>query len=244
MSIDVRSRLGRRVADLAEDFAQRLGGWASLSDTMIASIRRAAELSSLAEEVRTNALRDGNIDPIGLDWFTSASRAVRALQLDRPREPEPMRSRNISPPMALLSPGGARAVRQGWFAKRDVRPDVPPAKGILRDDLDLRRRRPQVIRIERHEEVRPGIWRYTVPGFGIEGRSRQPPDACRQIRAILGDTSQRAGLFRDGRTEADITCPVNKGALLTVEDGPKGSRFRKYREFDRLAADDIAEAAE
>ena len=105
MSIDVRSRLGRRVADLAEDFAQRLGGWASLSDTMIASIRRAAELSSLAEEVRTNALRDGNIDPIGLDWFASASRAVRALQLDRPREPEPMRSRNISPPMALLSPG-------------------------------------------------------------------------------------------------------------------------------------------
>jgi len=62
MSIDVRSRLGRRVADLAEDFAQRLGGWASLSDTMIASIRRAAELSSLAEEVRTNALRDGNLD--------------------------------------------------------------------------------------------------------------------------------------------------------------------------------------
>jgi hypothetical protein len=37
---------------------------------------------------------------------------------------------------------------------------------------------------------------------------------------------------------------VNKGALLTVEDGPKGTRFRKYREFDRLAADDIAEAAE
>jgi hypothetical protein len=36
---------------------------------------------------------------------------------------------------------------------------------------------------------------------------------------------------------------VNKGALLTVEDGPKGSRFRKYREFHR-DADDIAEAAE
>ena len=83
-----------------------------------------------------------------------------------------------------------------------------------------------------------------VPGFGIEGRSRQPLlDACRQIRAILGDTSQRAGLFREGRTEADISCSVNKGALLTVEDGPKGIRFRKYREFHR-DADDIAEAAE
>jgi hypothetical protein len=83
-------------------------------------------------------------------------------------------------------------------------------------------------------------------GFGIEGRSRQPlPDACRQIRAILGDTSRRVGLFREGRTEVDISCSVNKGALLTVEDGPKGIRFfRKYREFDRLAADDIAEAVE
>ena len=118
MSIDVRSRLGRRVADLAEDFAQRLGGWASLSDTMIASIRRAAELSSLAEEVRTNALRDGNIDPIGLDWFASASRAVRALQLDRPREPEPMRSRNSSPPMALLSPGRSRNATYGQTSHR------------------------------------------------------------------------------------------------------------------------------
>ena len=29
-----------------------------------------------------------------------------------------------------------------------------------------------MIRVERHEEVRPGIWRYTVPGFGIEGRGR------------------------------------------------------------------------
>jgi hypothetical protein len=41
-----------------------------------------------------------------------------------------------------------------------------------------------------------------------------------------------------------MSCSVNKGALLTVEDGPKGIRLRKYREFDRLAADDIAEVAE
>jgi hypothetical protein len=81
-----------------------------------------------------------------------------------------------------------------------------------------------MIRVKRHEEVRPGIWRYTVPAFGIEGRSRQP-------------LPQRAGLFREGRTEADISCSVNKGALLTVEDGPEGIRFRNYR--DRIAADDI-----
>ena len=191
---------------------------------------------------------DGNINPIGVVRLEgAASRAVRALQLDRRPEPEPMSIKEHLAAYGAVEP--RRAVRQGWVqrppAKRDVRPDVPPAKGILRDDLDLRPRRPQVIRIERHEEVRPGIWRYTVPGFGIEGRSRQPLlDACRQIRAILGDTSQRAGLFREGGTEADISCSVNKGALLTVEDGPKGIRFRKYREFDRLAADDIAEAAE
>jgi hypothetical protein len=31
-----------------------------------------------------------------------------------------------------------------------------------------------MIRVERDEEVRPGIWRYTVPRFGLEGQSRQP----------------------------------------------------------------------
>jgi hypothetical protein len=101
-----------------------------------------------------------------------------------------------------------------------------------------------VIRIERHEEVRPGVWRYTVPRFGLQGRSRQVlPDACRQIRAILGDASESAGVFRAGRTEADISCPVNKGALLTVEDGQRGTRFRKFREFDPSVLQ-LPEAAE
>jgi len=127
MSIDVRSRLGRRVADLAEDFAQRLGGWASLSDTMIASIRRAAELSSLAEEVRTNALRDGNIDPIGLDWFASASRAVRALQLDRPREPEPMRSRKSGRVVRETRRTARRPTGKGHPARRPRPPTTEAA---------------------------------------------------------------------------------------------------------------------
>jgi hypothetical protein len=80
-------------------------------------------------------------------------------------------------------------------------------------------------------------------GAGVRHRGPFALDACRQISAILGDTSQRA-VFREGRIEADISCSVNEGALFTVEGGPKGTRFRKYREFDRLAADDIAEAAE
>jgi hypothetical protein len=85
----------------------------------------------------------------------------------------------------------------------------------------------------------------SVSGFGIEGRSRQPLlDACRELKRMGYDTGSYIGQFREGRTEADITSSVNKGAFLTVEDGPKGIRFRKYREFDRFAAGDIAEAAE
>jgi len=110
MSIDGRSRLGRRVADLCEDFAQRLGGWASLSDTMIASIRRAAELNALAEEVRTHALNSGDIDPIGVVRLEgAAARATRALMLDRPREPEPM---TLEQHLARYAAGEARQARK------------------------------------------------------------------------------------------------------------------------------------
>ena len=110
MSIDGRSRLGRRVADLCEDFAQRLGGWASLSDTMIASIRRAAELNALAEEVRTHALNSGDIDPIGVVRLEgAAARATRALMLDRPREPEPM---TLEQHLARYAVGEARQARE------------------------------------------------------------------------------------------------------------------------------------
>jgi hypothetical protein len=59
-----------------------------------------------------------------------------------------------------------------------------------------------MIRVDRHDEVRPGIWRYTVPGFGIEGRSRQPLlDACRQIRAIPAASAKVASvsLFGSGK---------------------------------------------
>ena len=42
----------------------------------------------------------------------------------------------------------------------------------------------------------------------------------------MGVLSQtRAGLFREGRTEVDISCAVNEGALLTVEDVRRESGF-------------------
>jgi hypothetical protein len=90
MSIDGRSRLGRRVADLAEDFAQRLGGWDKITDTMVASVKRAAELSALAEETRTRALETGEIDPLGVVRLEGAARrAERMLMLDVPRGQTP-----------------------------------------------------------------------------------------------------------------------------------------------------------
>jgi hypothetical protein len=87
MAIDGRSDLGRRVADLAHDYAQRAGGWSNLSDTEAANITRAAELTALAEKLRADTLKTGAIDPTSALAITRldgvAARAVRALQLDR-----------------------------------------------------------------------------------------------------------------------------------------------------------------
>ena len=100
-----------------------------------------------------------------------------------------------------------------------------------------------MIRIEKGREVRPGALAYRVPSLGISGASRQPlSDACRQIKSILGDTSQLAGIFRAGREEPDIFCRVDKGAELTVEDDATGIRSRKFRAFAGIVP--IAEAAE
>jgi hypothetical protein len=73
----------------AHAYAELLGGWAVLSDTMAANVRRAAELVALAENARADALRNGNTDALGLVRLEgAANRAVRALQLDRKkREP-------------------------------------------------------------------------------------------------------------------------------------------------------------
>ena len=85
-----RTALGRRIQD-ADQYAFALGGWQALSDLMAANVRRTAELMTLAEKKRGIALRDGNIDLLCLVRLEGAARrAEAALQLDRPREPEPM----------------------------------------------------------------------------------------------------------------------------------------------------------
>jgi hypothetical protein len=84
MCISGRTSLGRRVRDLAESFAQRLGGWPALSDGQAAAVRQAAELACLAEQARAEALRNGCVDPVGLARLEGvAARAERRLGLPR-----------------------------------------------------------------------------------------------------------------------------------------------------------------
>lgn len=103
-----------------------------------------------------------------------------------------------------------------------------------------------MIRIERGREVAPGIWEYAVPSLGLSGKSRQPLlDACRQIKAMGTGTGECAGVFRDGRTKPEISCPVEVGARYTVKERASGGiRFERFEEFDRSALiPDAASAA-
>lgn len=87
-AVNGRTAVGRRVRDLAESFAASLGGWPKLTDMQVAAIRRAAELSALAEQTRVEALRKGCADPLALSRLEGcADRAVRRLGMDRKREP-------------------------------------------------------------------------------------------------------------------------------------------------------------
>jgi hypothetical protein len=81
--VSQRSALGKRLRDLADAFAERLGGWPALSVTAAAAVRKAAEWVALSEEMRRDALRDGFCaDPDRLLRFEGvASRAVRQLGL-------------------------------------------------------------------------------------------------------------------------------------------------------------------
>jgi hypothetical protein len=75
--------------DLADQYAAALGGWDGLSDMLAGNVRKAAELTALAEQTRADALRDGTFDALALVRLEGASnRAVRALALDVPRNEE------------------------------------------------------------------------------------------------------------------------------------------------------------
>jgi hypothetical protein len=97
-----------------------------------------------------------------------------------------------------------------------------------------------MIRINRGNEVAPGIFEYGIPSLSLSGKSRQPLlDACRQIKRALGPTKsagERAGVYRPGRSVPDISSEVLAGANLTVSEPSSGRiRFAKFQEFDLLA---------
>jgi hypothetical protein len=84
MVISARTSLGRRMKDLAQGFAERLGGWSALTVGQAAAVRQAAELACLAEQARADALRNGCVDPVGLARLEGvAARAERRLGLPR-----------------------------------------------------------------------------------------------------------------------------------------------------------------
>jgi hypothetical protein len=93
--------LGKRLRDLADAFAERLGGWPALSVTTAAAVRKAAELVAIGEQMRRDALRNGCTDPDALLRFEGcASRAVRQLGL------------KVEP--AAKTAGGLAIARQRW----------------------------------------------------------------------------------------------------------------------------------
>jgi hypothetical protein len=97
-----------------------------------------------------------------------------------------------------------------------------------------------MIKIERGREVAPCIFEYSIPSLRLFGKSRQPLlDACRQIKRALDPTElagRRAGVFREGKAEPDISCLVLKGAELTVAEPSRGKiHFTNFREFDSSA---------
>ena len=89
--IDGRSRQARRIKTLMASYRERLG-----DNVEPDRVRRCAELVAIAEDLRAAKLRGEAVDPNELFKCEGyADRAVRALGLDRPREPRyvPLRER-------------------------------------------------------------------------------------------------------------------------------------------------------
>jgi hypothetical protein len=102
MVVSANTPLGRRLRDLADHLAVSLGGWSQLTDLQAAAVRKAAELTALAEHARAARLRgDTSVtldDVVRLDRL--AEQSVRRLGLDHRREPAetlpPLRERLLA----------------------------------------------------------------------------------------------------------------------------------------------------
>ena len=80
-----------------------------------------------------------------------------------------------------------------------------------------------IIRVEIEEIANRGVYRWCIAGLAVEGQPLL--DACRAIKRMGGDPLSRAGLFRAGRTEPDITCTVEAGAHGYVTEIGECSRL-------------------
>ena len=85
-TIDGRTLVARRRRELIEIYAKALGGASALSEGQLVDIRKAAELTSLAEQSRARAMRGimnaGEISAM-IRLEGTASRAVRALNIQQ-----------------------------------------------------------------------------------------------------------------------------------------------------------------
>jgi hypothetical protein len=107
LAVPPRYARGRRIVELADALAERLGGWSVVSPLQAAAVRRAAELVCLAEASRAKHLQgDFSVvldDIVRLD--AAADRALRWLGLGKPGvQPRPatireyLAARQTSPP--------------------------------------------------------------------------------------------------------------------------------------------------
>ena len=81
MAIDGRSQLGRRLHDLAESYAAQLGGWASLSDTMAANVRRAAEAVRVGRAIAGHGIAKREHWSDSCVWAPAIARSVRSASM-------------------------------------------------------------------------------------------------------------------------------------------------------------------
>jgi hypothetical protein len=90
--LDGRTTLARRRRELIAVYTAALGGAAALSEGQAIDIRKAAELTALAEQARARAMREGFADASELSAMvrleSTAARAVRALNI-KPGAGEP-----------------------------------------------------------------------------------------------------------------------------------------------------------
>ena len=83
--LDGRTLVARRRRELIAVYSDALGGAAALSEGQLIDIRKAAELTALAEQARARAMRQGTADASELSAMirleSTAARAVRALNI-------------------------------------------------------------------------------------------------------------------------------------------------------------------